>query len=81
MDYIELVTFIIKSLVKDPESVSVKEFESDDDEMHIHVFVDEAEMGNVIGKGGAIANAVRTIAQAASYAHNDKKIRIHIENF
>lgn len=81
MDYVELVSFIVKSLVKDPDSISIKQFDSVEDEIDIHVLVDSSEMGSLIGKGGAIANAIRTIVQAASYANNDKKVRINIDSF
>lgn len=81
MDYVELVGFLVKSLVKDPDSVSIKQFDTEEEEINIHVLVDPKEMGNVIGRGGSVANAMRTIVQAASYAHQDKKVRVHIDTF
>ncbi len=80
MNYADLVSFLVKNLVKDSDSVSVKQFDTDEDEIHIEVLVSNDEIGNVIGKGGSIANAIRTITQASSYAHNDKKVRIHIDS-
>ena len=38
-------------------------------------------MGRVIGKGGKLANAVRTLVQASSYVHDNKKVRINIDSF
>lgn len=81
MNYADLVSFLVKNLVKDSSSISVKQFDTDEDEIHIEVLVSSDEIGCVIGKGGIIANAIRTIVQASSYAHNDKKIRIHIDSF
>ena len=64
------------------ENVSVKEFESDDeDTVIIQVLVDNEDMGRVIGKGGKLANAVRTLVQASSYIHDNKKVRINIDSF
>ena len=81
MDCVELVEFLIKSLVKNPESVSIKQFDSENDEIDIHVLVDKDEIGAVIGRGGAVANAIRTVVQAASYNSANKRVRINIDSF
>lgn len=81
MNAVELTKFLIENIVKEPDMVSVKEFEDDTDVVTIVVLVDEEVMGSVIGKGGIIANAIRTIVQASSYANNGKKVRINIESF
>lgn len=81
MDLVDLTTFLVKSLVKDPDMVSVKQFEDDEDVITIQVLVDSNEIGNVIGKKGIIANAIRTIVQASSYVNGLKKVRINIDSF
>ena len=81
MNLVELTSYLVKSLVKDPESVSVKEFETEDDTILIEVLVSEDEMGSVIGKGRKIANSIRTIVQASSYLNGNKKVKINIESF
>ncbi len=82
MNVVELTEFIVKSLVKNTENVSVKEFESDDENtILIQVLIDQEDMGRVIGKGGKIANSLRTLVQASSYLQENKKIRIDIDNF
>ena len=81
MDYVGLVEFLIKNIVKDPESVSIKQFESEDNEIDIHILVAEDEIGAVIGKGGVVANAIRTIVQAASYVNENKRVKINIDSF
>ncbi len=75
----ELTEFLVKNLVRDPESVSVKQFE-DEDFITIEVLVSEDEIGAVIGKKGVIAKAIRTIVYASSYANNEKKVRINIDS-
>lgn len=82
MNLVELTEFLVKSLVMNKEDVSVKEFESDEeDTVLIQVLVDSDDMGRVIGKGGKLANAVRTLVQASSYVHDNKKVRINIDSF
>ena len=60
MDLAALTEYLVKNLVKDPDSVSVKQFEEEDDMIIIEVLVSDDDMGSVIGRGGAIANAIRT---------------------
>ncbi len=82
MSVVELTEFLVKSLVVHADDVSVKEFESDDENtILIQVLVSEDDMGKLIGKGGKIANAVRTIVQASSYIKDNKKIKINIDSF
>jgi predicted RNA-binding protein YlqC (UPF0109 family) len=80
MDYVNLVEYLVKNLVKEPEMVAVKRLE-DEECILIEVLVAEADMGVVIGKGGSIANAMRTIVQATSYINKDQKVRINIDSF
>ena len=68
MDLVSLTEEIVKSLALNKESVSVKEFPSDnEDEILIQVMIDNEDMGRVIGKSGRCANAIRTLVQASSY--------------
>ena len=81
MSLVELTEFLVKTLVKEKDSVSVKEFETEDDSILIQVLVDSNEIGSVIGKGGKIANSIRTIVQASSYMKDNKRVRINIDSF
>lgn len=81
MNLVELTEFLVKSVVTDPDMVSVKQFEDDEDYITIQVLVDNSVIGSVIGKQGIIANAIRTIVQASSYANNLKKVKINIDSF
>ena len=82
MSVVELTEFIVKSLVKNTDNVSVKEFETDEENtILIQVLIDQEDMGRVIGKNGKIANSLRTLVQASSYLQDNKKIRIDIDNF
>ena len=80
MTLVELTEMIVKSLVSDPDSISVKEF-SNDYEIIIEVVVKEEDMGSVIGREGKIANSIRTVVQASSYLKNNKRVKINISSF
>ncbi len=81
MNLVELTETLVKSLVKDPNSVSVKQFETEDDSIQIEVLVDSDSIGTVIGKNGKIAKSIRTIVRASSYLDNNKKVIINIDSF
>lgn len=73
---LELVGFLAKSLVDEPDKVMVKEVEKDDITV-IELTVAENDMGKVIGKQGRIAKAIRTVVKAASTKEN-KKVTVEI---
>ena len=64
-NYKELVEFIVKYLVTQPEVVSV---ESSDSEGGVKVMIKVAheDVGRIIGKRGATINAIRLLAKAAA---------------
>ncbi len=83
MDLVVLTESIIKKIVSDPESVSVKEFETDEENaIKIEVLISSDDMGRVIGKDGKIINSIRTIVQAASsLTEENKKVRINVDSY
>ena len=79
---VELTELIIKRLVDDSESVSVKEFESDEENtILIEVMVSSSDMPRVIGRSGKTINSIRTIVQAASYNMDNKLVRINVDSY
>lgn len=72
----ELVLFIARSLVENPDAVKVNVRE-DGDTSVIELSVDPVDVGKVIGKQGRIAKAIRTIVKASS-VHSDKKYVVDI---
>lgn len=60
----ELVTMIVRALVDDPEQVIVNKVEGERS-IIFEVRVAPDDLGKVIGKGGRIANALRTLVRAA----------------
>ena len=82
MELVKLTETIVKELVKDSDSVTVKEFPSEnDDEITIQVMVPEDEMGRVIGKQGKMSIALRTIVQACSFINENKRVNINIDSY
>lgn len=62
----ELLTFITKSLVENPDEVVVTRVQEKEDSETYNIEVDSADMGRVIGRQGRIAKAIRTVVKAAS---------------
>ena len=72
----ELVRFIAKNLVDEPDSVKVDSRE-EGDTVVISLSVAPSDMGKVIGRQGRIAKAIRTVVKAAS-VREDKKYMVDI---
>ena len=82
MELVKLTETIVKELVKDSDSVTVKEFPSENEgKITIQVMVPEDEMGRVIGKQGKMAKALRTIVQASSFINENKRVNINIDSY
>jgi predicted RNA-binding protein YlqC (UPF0109 family) len=72
----ELLEFLTRALVEDPDAVEVEEFEENGDLVY-EITVAEDDLGRVIGKGGRVANAIRTIAKAAA-VRLDRRVIVDI---
>lgn len=73
----QLVEYIAKKLVDDPESVSVNVREEAEDEYVVELRCAQDDMGKVIGKQGRIAKAIRTIVRSAAIK-SGKRINVEI---
>jgi uncharacterized protein len=72
----ELLEFIVRALVEEPDAVEVEELEEDGDLIY-EISVAEGDLGRVIGKGGRVANAIRTVAKAAA-VRMDRRVVVDI---
>ena len=72
----QVVEYIASGLVDRPEEVHV-DSRRHGPNVSIHLRVAEDELGRVIGKGGRIANAIRTIAKAAA-VRLDRRVIVDI---
>ncbi len=74
----ELLEYIARSLVDNPDAVNV-EVEEADDEVALILTVDESDMGRVIGRDGRIANAIRALLRVAA-ARDGRHVELEIES-
>ncbi len=72
----DLVEYIAKSLVDDPDGVDVNMIEGEKSTI-IELRVSQDDIGKVIGKHGRIAKAVRTILSAAA-TRTGKRVALEI---
>ncbi len=61
----ELTEYIAKSLVEHPEEVEVLEVRRGN-RVTLELSVSKDDMGRVIGKGGRVANAIRTLLRVSA---------------
>lgn len=80
VNFEKLILDLVAPLVVHPEDLLVKKFSEDEAQITVQVLVNQEDLGRVIGKGGKIANAVRTIAYAAA-SRIGKRINIDIDSF
>ena len=73
----DLILFLAKSLVENPDAVQVTETEGPDS-IILELNVAPEDMGKVIGKQGRIAKAIRSVVKAAASREN-KQVSVEIE--
>jgi uncharacterized protein len=66
----ELLVYLAKALVDQPERVEVEQFEEDDGTLVLELSVAPDDYGQVIGRGGRTAQALRTVVKAAAVKDN-----------
>ena len=76
MDFKDLVEYMVKCLVDNPDAVKLKEVEGEKS-IILELKVEKEDVGKVIGKHGRIARALRTIINASA-AKSGKKIVLEI---
>lgn len=67
--YVELVRFLASSLLQNEVEIEVKG-EAGREQLRIALHVPESHRGRVIGKGGRIARAIRTLLNSAAIANH-----------
>ena len=72
----EMVEYIVKQIVDNPEEVKVQEMKGEK-VIFLEISVAKEDMGKVIGKGGRIATALRTLVEAAA-AKLKKRVMVEI---
>ena len=62
----DLIEFLARALVDEPDKVSVDSFEEDDGTVVYELRVAEDDVGKVIGRSGRTVNAIRAVVRAAA---------------
>jgi len=79
VDYRELVEFIVKHLVTQPDDVYVESGE-EENSTKVMIRVAPEDVGRIIGKRGATINSIRILAKAAS-VKNGEKVAVDIVEY
>ena len=66
----ELLEYLARALVEEPDAVEVEQFEEDDGTVVLELAVADDDYGKVIGRGGRTAAALRTVVKAAAVKEN-----------
>lgn len=74
----DLLLFIVRSLVDEPDKVDITEIEESEDSVLFEIRVAESDMGKVIGRQGRIAKAIRTVMKSAANKEH-KKVTVDIK--
>ncbi len=72
----DLLLFLARSLVDEPEKVEVEGRETDS-RVDLTLRVASDDVGKVIGRGGRIVRAIRTVMKAASVKAN-KRVNVEV---
>jgi predicted RNA-binding protein YlqC (UPF0109 family) len=62
----DLLEFLARGLVSEPDQVIVTEIEEIEGDVVLELEVADGDLGRVIGRGGRVANALRTVIKAAA---------------
>ena len=73
----ELVEYLTKNLVEEPDAVLVDEKERGRGIVDMRLHVAREDMGRVIGRNGRVANAIRNLVRVAA-ARQGKKVNLEI---
>ena len=82
MDLVLLTRTIVEMIALEKEAVSVKVFETtDEDLIQLEIVVSSSDLGRVIGKDGKTINSIRNIIQVASTLNEGKKVKINVDSY
>ncbi|MGH2871892.1 MAG: KH domain-containing protein [Solirubrobacteraceae bacterium] len=65
----DLLEYLTRGLVDEPDRVKVNEVHEDDGSVVLELSVAQDDYGNVVGRGGRTASALRTVVKSAAVRH------------
>ena len=68
----ELLEFLVRGLVDEPDQVTVGEVQESDGTVVLELSVAQDDYGNVIGRGGRTAGALRTVVKTAASRRGER---------
>jgi predicted RNA-binding protein YlqC (UPF0109 family) len=71
----DLVEFLCRALAAEPEAVQVEEVDEGGNVV-LEVSVEGEDLGRLIGRGGRVANAIRTVAKAAARSSGEGRVLV-----
>ena len=71
----DLVEFLCRALAVEPDAVRVEEVEEGGGVV-LEVSVTGDDLGRLIGRGGRVANAIRTVAKAAARSAGEGRVLV-----
>jgi hypothetical protein len=73
----DLLEFLARGLVDEPDEVEIEEFEEDDGTLVLEISVADDDYGKIIGRGGRTANALRMVIKASA-ARANRRVLVDI---
>jgi uncharacterized protein len=73
----DLLEFLARALVDDPDAVSVEGFDEDDGTIVLEIHVAEDDVGKMIGRGGRTISSVRTVMRAVA-SRQDERVLVDV---
>lgn len=73
----ELLEYLARSLVDDPDAVSVEGFDEDDGTIVLELSVADGDAGKVIGRGGRTVTSLRTVMRAVG-ARDEARVLVEV---
>lgn len=73
----ELLEYLARALVDEPDEVSVESFEEDDGTVVLELRVGDDDAGQVIGRGGRTIAALRNVVKASAVRH-DRRVLVDV---
>ena len=73
----DLLEFLARSLVDNPDDVRVEGFDEDDGTIVLEVHVADDDVGKIIGRGGRTVSSLRTVMRAVA-SRQDERVLVDV---